>query len=325
MAIWGSGPFDNDEAMGLVRRVIGGEGLEPALDHLKLAMASGALKADPGLGAIAVAAAEIAAAMGGEGSEDLPEPLADFLAKQAGEAEVALAGPARRALTAVLERSRWPELLADDAARGAWRERVTSLMARIGGGEPVSEEAGSPDVLASELWEPTDPGVNPWLHELIARAAIFGQRLWFEADGLHTEITAQNPEEPDLVLRLVVSQGGLVTLGFGGYFDARFSIGLDAEAEERQVRGIEGAELLAGLVEGRFAIVHHFVDDQLRAAYPVPSQRVEAELDELLRGPQPLTLMERLKLRLGRPRKALAVALSWDGRVDRQIERTIDS
>ena len=109
MGAWGSGPFENDDAMDWVAE------LESARD---LAAVRSALEAvtraeeyiDAPVGSIALASAEVVAALRGRPVVDLPPEVTNWVAKQRGLFDAALITMAAQAVQIVLSESSRSEL-----------------------------------------------------------------------------------------------------------------------------------------------------------------------------------------------------------------------
>jgi hypothetical protein len=135
MGAWGSGPFENDDAMDWVAE------LESARD---LAAVRSALEAvtraeeyiDAPAGSIALASAEVVAALRGRPVVDLPPEVTNWVAKQRGLFDAALITMAAQAVQIVLSESSRSELSelwneADDDDRDAWRAATHGLLDRL--------------------------------------------------------------------------------------------------------------------------------------------------------------------------------------------------
>ena len=146
MGIWSVEGFASDEALDWLQRLDPAEGTEPvrrALHYL-------AEWSDPDLDAtravIALAAAELVAALYGHPHPSLPEPARRWLAAQSGEergggADVEALVLATRALDFVVTSSELAEIWSQRADERVWRAALDDLRMRLaaaGGAEPGS-------------------------------------------------------------------------------------------------------------------------------------------------------------------------------------------
>ena len=135
MGAWGTGPFENDDAMDWVAE------LEAAPDLVAVRSALQAVTTaeeyiDAPVGSIALASAEVVAALRGRPVVDLPKEVTDWVAKQRGLFDAALLTMAAHAVQIVLNepsRSELSELWneAEDEDRDAWRATTRSLLERL--------------------------------------------------------------------------------------------------------------------------------------------------------------------------------------------------
>ena len=130
MGVWGSGPFENDDAGDWVYDLEGADDFALVRDALDVA---GSRYLDAGEGAAAVAAAAVVAAALDTGAiEGLPEEVVAWLEAHARQAEPADAQLASAALDRVTgEHSELADLW-DEAPEGpTWRSGVTALAQRL--------------------------------------------------------------------------------------------------------------------------------------------------------------------------------------------------
>ena len=128
MGAWGVGPFENDDAADWVYELEAGEGL----DVLRSALSLGELDyVEAPEGSIALAAAEIVAASGGQPHPELPEEPAAWLASNGGQVTEAERQLARQAVARVgAEGSELAELW-EDAGAEAWRATLDDVNRRL--------------------------------------------------------------------------------------------------------------------------------------------------------------------------------------------------
>jgi hypothetical protein len=136
MGAWGAETFANDDAMDWVAE------LEAAPDLRVLRAALDAAAEDDGeyldapVGSVALAAAEVVAALRGRPAAELPEEVGGWVAAHRAAPEAELVGLAARAVDAVAGEPSRSELRAlwDEAApedRDAWRAGVADLRRRL--------------------------------------------------------------------------------------------------------------------------------------------------------------------------------------------------
>lgn len=127
---WGSGSFDNDDALDWVQSCTESKNTAPVAAALQLALKSGPLDASDG--AAAIAAAELVAAAKGKPGKSLPKEVSDWLARQPKHEIAQLASIARKALARVKDpaaselRQLWME--SDDKQ---WMSAIGQLDARL--------------------------------------------------------------------------------------------------------------------------------------------------------------------------------------------------
>lgn len=130
MGAWGTGHFDNDDALDLVAELEqeGLNAVQRALDD-----ASGNeeyLQAD--LAAKLLAAAEVLAALIGKPSSELPEAVADWIAVHRKQPAQHLLMATRQSLDWIAEDSELTELWQESDEFAEWQQKLADLRARLG-------------------------------------------------------------------------------------------------------------------------------------------------------------------------------------------------
>jgi len=126
----GHGPFDNDDAMDWVAE------LAEADDESILAEALEAVSLDEDEyveapeASIAVAAAEVVAALLDQAADDLPDEVWEYVERQRG-AKPGLVKLARKAVTRVLKDSELRELWEESDGFEAWKDSLEDLLSRL--------------------------------------------------------------------------------------------------------------------------------------------------------------------------------------------------
>jgi hypothetical protein len=130
MGAWGAGSFENDDAGEWVWELADAEDttiLEEAFsrvleteDYLELPESS-----------VAVAAAEIVAALGGRPADKLPEEATAFVGRIGAPPSAALVRSALNALESVRTRSELQELWDESESGAEWREALEGLERRL--------------------------------------------------------------------------------------------------------------------------------------------------------------------------------------------------
>ncbi len=136
MGAWGTGNFENDDALDLIAEVEGPAVLEATFDALPPA---GDGEIDATDACRVLAAAEIVAAMMGRPSADCPADLAPRL-KKFGEPTGALIERARQAVSRVLFDSELLDLWAESDSREEWNIVITDLIERLNPELPTKKQ-----------------------------------------------------------------------------------------------------------------------------------------------------------------------------------------
>jgi hypothetical protein len=133
MGAWGSGNFDNDMALDWVLSLIKDDTLNTVRAALD-AVTTEEDYLDVDLGAEALAAAEVVAALTGKPGDYLPEEVADWVASHRTLAAAPLVDQARRAAKLVIagEDSELWELWAETDELDNWTAVVDELHQRLG-------------------------------------------------------------------------------------------------------------------------------------------------------------------------------------------------
>jgi hypothetical protein len=127
---WGSGSFENDDALDWVQQCAESKSPGVVASALQAALKPGAIDATEG--AIAVAAAEVVAASKGKPSKALPQALREWLSGQPKEEVSALAPIARKALMKVKEpKSSELGQLWSESKDKQWASLIDELQTRL--------------------------------------------------------------------------------------------------------------------------------------------------------------------------------------------------
>lgn len=130
MGAWGAGAFDNDDAMDWVAE------LEGAEDEAVLVAAFEEIPEEAGeyLEApdcsMAIAAAEVVAALRGKPADDLPEEVSAWVEKKAAPKQSVVA-LAKAALKRIAAESELQELWDESDSRDEWHGRIADLQKRL--------------------------------------------------------------------------------------------------------------------------------------------------------------------------------------------------
>ena len=128
---WGSGSFENDDALDWANQCVNGSGAQPLIAVFDRVKSSQVVEAPDG--ASAIAASEVIAAALGKPGQGLPSELRAWLARQPKSEIVAQAAAAKRALKKVEDArtSELQQLWAEDKT-SQWLSNVKALEARLG-------------------------------------------------------------------------------------------------------------------------------------------------------------------------------------------------
>jgi hypothetical protein len=140
MGAWGSGPFENDDAMDWRYQLVDGGGPEVVADALRAVLGPG--PADLPAAASAVAASAVLGAGLGVADVDVPDDVRDWLTRIDPSMWPTLASDAVRALNRVLGESELRELW-DEAEDGTWAAETRVLRDRIAAAADPQRRANS--------------------------------------------------------------------------------------------------------------------------------------------------------------------------------------
>jgi len=127
MGAWGTGHFENDDALDLIAEVQGPDDLDRVL---RAVTESEDVSIDASVASEAMAAADIVAALMGRPADDCPEDLAKRL-DALGAPAPALIKLAQESVSRVLMESELVDLWAESDEIEAWNLSVTDLIARL--------------------------------------------------------------------------------------------------------------------------------------------------------------------------------------------------
>lgn len=134
MGAWGAGAFENDDALDWLDELEGADDFAPILGAIDTVIALKGEAAEAPEAAMALAAAEVVAALAGRPHPDLPEEIAEWVAGQSGP-NPKLIERARLAAVAVRDNSELRDLWSEpDAGFDEWKEGIEELIRRLGGG-----------------------------------------------------------------------------------------------------------------------------------------------------------------------------------------------
>jgi hypothetical protein len=320
---WGTGTFENDDALDFAAQIAGSEdGADLLRRQLELAGAPGTLDA-PASEASLVAAEMVAAARGAP-DPGMPPALARWVQKEApalGEDDVRLALAACERVLADSElRQLWSE---DEQQLAAWTAAVAGLVERLSG---VAGEGAAPSTAAGvavpwKMWEALSPTTTQFVAALYERHPVLADTAEIRI-ALTSRVKSKNQFDQDLALRVTISPGGDVTVEFAG-LEETFAVeaGADddrgehaAPADAPAVRIDAGTidAFLDDLMADRVCVVHRYVDDDLEYAFAVRIEDIDAAVRAVLAAPAARRL-------LGRKKRASAVVVSWTGAHDREV------
>ena len=130
MGAWDTGSFDNDDALDWVAE-LEAEGLPAAGGAIEAALEAEGEELDASEASMALAAAEVIAALRGQPALELPEAVRAWLARAPGDPGEELTANARRAVGAVLAGSELAQLWDESGEGAAWRAGVVDLQRRL--------------------------------------------------------------------------------------------------------------------------------------------------------------------------------------------------
>jgi len=132
MGAWGIGNFDNDDAADWVYELTESDGTALLVAALEEATAEGYLEAPTSC--VALAAAEIVAALLGNAGKALPDDVRKWLAVNDAEVDHDLLALSRTAVVRVKDSSELRELWQDSADYQQWVSLQDDLLRRLGAG-----------------------------------------------------------------------------------------------------------------------------------------------------------------------------------------------
>jgi hypothetical protein len=132
MGAWGIGNFDNDDAADWVYELTESDGTDLLMAALEEATGEGYLEAPTSC--VALAAAEIVAALLGNAGKAMPDEVRKWLASNDAEVDHDLLALSRAAVMRVKERSELRELWQDSADYQQWVALQDDLLQRLGAG-----------------------------------------------------------------------------------------------------------------------------------------------------------------------------------------------
>lgn len=131
MGAWGTGVFDNDDALDWVSE-LETEGLQAAGGAVQTVLEGAPNYLEAPECAAALAAAEVIAALRGRPAADLPPEVRTWISRHSDAAPGEdLTQNARRAVALVMEGSELAELWAESDEVSQWRAAVADLQARL--------------------------------------------------------------------------------------------------------------------------------------------------------------------------------------------------
>jgi uncharacterized protein DUF4259 len=133
MGAWGVGSFENDDALGWVDELVEAADLSPVEEAVATVDEIGEGYLEAPEASVAIAAAEVVAAVRGFPGPDLPDAVRAWISEQGPlEVSAGLADSARRAVARVRAHSELQELWDESDDAEAWSEAVASVRARLG-------------------------------------------------------------------------------------------------------------------------------------------------------------------------------------------------
>jgi hypothetical protein len=126
----GHGPFDNDDAMDWVAELAEADDESVLAEALEAVSLDADEYVDATDASVAVAAAEVVAALLDQPADELPEEVWDFVERQRG-VKPSLVKLARKAVTRVLKDSELRELWEESDGFEAWKDSLEDLLSRL--------------------------------------------------------------------------------------------------------------------------------------------------------------------------------------------------
>lgn len=320
---WGTGTFENDDALDFAAQIAGSEdGADLLRRQLELAGAPGTLDA-PASEASLVAAEVVAAARGAPGPA-VPPPLTRWVQKEApalGEDDVQVAlAVCDRVLTDSELRRLWAE---DEEQLAAWTAAVTELVGRLRSvaGDGAAAPATGGGAVPWKMWEALSPTTTRFVAALYERHPVLADAAEIRV-ALTSLVRSKNEFDSDLALRVTITPGGDVTVEFAG-LEETFAVepagGSDDDdrdlpdgAPAVRIDAATLAGFLDDLMADRVCVVHRYVEDELEYAFAVRAEDTDAAVRAVLAAPAARRL-------LGRKKRASAVVVSWTGAHDREV------
>jgi hypothetical protein len=130
MGAWGYGSFENDDASDWVWELEDAKSLGPVLSAIETIENGGSYLEAPDC-SIALAAAEVVAAIFGNASPDLPESLGPIAAELSGTATETLKSRAGAVVLRIKTESELRELWEDSGALAEWERGIDDLLSRL--------------------------------------------------------------------------------------------------------------------------------------------------------------------------------------------------
>jgi hypothetical protein len=131
MGAWGSGSFENDDAMDWVADLVDGDDLQPVEDLFEEVLEEGDDYIEVPPASAAIAAAEALAALRGKPARELPDELKDWLKERKKPPKAALVKQAVRILKRILKDSELKDVWFEAEDREAWQRGVEDLLERL--------------------------------------------------------------------------------------------------------------------------------------------------------------------------------------------------
>lgn len=133
MGAWGAGAFENDDALDWLDELEGADDFAPIFGAIDTVLGLKGDSPEAPEAAMAIAAAEVVAALDGRPHPELPEDVADWVAGKP-KPIPRLVERARLAAIAVRDNSELRDLWAEpDADFDEWKGEVDGLVLRLGG------------------------------------------------------------------------------------------------------------------------------------------------------------------------------------------------